>query len=522
MNRTLCCAVWLAAVLAFIGLATSADAEIASQRSQAAGLQSWAELSTCKIFRDHLPPADAPRELRICAARNEWESAQWVLRPDRPVTLVSADVTVPTRSDGRRLAPGSVGLLEVRYVHLPNYKKDYPDPLPPLKLPLSLAAGQTQPIWIRVRIAADTEPGDYHGGLQLRFDDGSAEAVPLTVTVWPLTLPAKPSMRTAFGIWDKWIAVHHEVSPGSAEHRRLVVAYYEELLEHRISAYSPPVSVLDPAAGRYLSDERVTSFTVPYSDDEAKLRRTIEHIRQNGWQDKGYFYVVDEPKDEEQYRRLTEVCRKIHAIDPSLKIVAPFYCDSEFGEKKTPYELLRGLINIWCPNTGYFKPEPLIERQQAGDEAWWYVCCGPGEPHANFFIEMAGMSHRMLMWQQKKYGVEGLLYWGTTAWNTSSTTDPWEDMATVKDINPYIHGDGALFYPGKKVGVDGPVTSVRLEIIRDGLEDYEYLTLYEKQFGPARTQELISRVVKSLTEFERDPAVLDRLRQEMARMLMSK
>jgi hypothetical protein len=39
-----------------------------------------------------------------------------------------------------------------------------------------------------------------------------------------------------------------------------------------------------------------------------------------------------------------------------------------------------------------------------------------------------------------------------------------------------FNGDGMLIYPGK----NGPLPSIRLKMIRDGLEDYEYLTLLKK------------------------------------------
>jgi hypothetical protein len=41
----------------------------------------------------------------------------------------------------------------------------------------------------------------------------------------------------------------------------------------------------------------------------------------------------------------------------------------------------------------------------------------------------------------------------------------------------YPAGDGFLAYPGKPVGVDGPASTIRLEQIRQGLEDYEALAL---------------------------------------------
>ena len=48
-------------------------------------------------------------------------------------------------------------------------------------------------------------------------------------------------------------------------------------------------------------------------------------------------------------------------------------------------------------------------------------------------------------------------------------------------FNTGVNGDGYLFYPGKPYGIDGPVGSIRLEAIRDGLEEYEiFYNLKEK------------------------------------------
>jgi hypothetical protein len=133
---------------------------------------------------------------------------------------------------------------------------------------------------------------------------------------------------------------------------------------------------------------------------------------------------------------------------------------------------------------------------------------------------MAGMSHRVLFWQQKREGVEGLLYWNTTYWNPDrGCDDPWESMMTVENINPALRGDGSLLYPGKKVGVDGPISSQRLEIIRDGIEDFDYLTLAEQWLGGDATREYVSRLCASLTEWEQDPATLELVRRELGTAL---
>ena len=476
----------------------------------------WIAPCERKVFRDDAVPASATARLGLAAARNAGDAAQVVLRPDRDVSLISASVSDLAGPAGAAIPAASMRLYVVAYIHLPAHGKGFPDPLPPLKLPLELKAGRNQPVWIDVRVPDNATPGRFRGEVAFAFSDGSNARVPIDLTVWRFAIPTKPAMRTAFGIIDDYVALQHDVPAGSLKHRKLMDAYYEMLVSRRISPYSVPSGLFSPSAARYLDDPRVTSFTIPYSDDQAALRRTVDYVRAKGWLPKGYFYVVDEPVNREQFDRLKQVCERIHRVDPTLKIVAPFFRDPDFAPGKTVYDLLPGIINIWCTSTGYLKPDAIRARQRLGEEAWWYVCCGPGKPYANFFVDMDGLAHRILFWQQMKYGVQGLLYWSTTWWNPSSTKDPWTDIATVKDINATIYGDGSLLYPGARVDIDGPVTSIRLELARAGMEDYELLTLYARAFGADTMQRLVARVVTSMTAFETDPARFEAVRRDMA------
>jgi hypothetical protein len=187
---------------------------------------------------------------------------------------------------------------------------------------------------------------------------------------------------------------------------------------------------------------------------------------------------------------------------------------------------LANRVNIWCPVSAYFNADSaranLERRRRMGEPTWWYVCCGPGEPMNNFFVSMSAMAHRVLFWQQKRENVGGLLYWSTTYWNPASTKDPWTDMATVKDINKDLRGDGSLIYPGKRVGVDGPVTSIRLEAIRDGLEDFDYLALADARLGKRVAQDFVARIAQSLTQWQHDPLVLEKARRELGELLEKK
>jgi hypothetical protein len=50
----------------------------------------------------------------------------------------------------------------------------------------------------------------------------------------------------------------------------------------------------------------------------------------------------------------------------------------------------------------------------------------------------------------------------------------------------YPNGDGFLAYPGKPAGLDGPASTIRLEQIRLGLQDYEAMLLLGDLAAKAR------------------------------------
>ena len=50
----------------------------------------------------------------------------------------------------------------------------------------------------------------------------------------------------------------------------------------------------------------------------------------------------------------------------------------------------------------------------------------------------------------------------------------------------YPNGDGFLLYPGRPIGHDGIVSSIRFEQAREGIEDYEYLYLLRQRIEQAK------------------------------------
>ena len=480
-----------------------------------AGVKAWYTTSTLKVMRDAKPQHTS--KYKLYAAKNEVEACQLVLLSNKPVRGIKIQVSDLKHNHGKGTLKAK--LFRMEYVPLTDKNIPYPDPLPPLTGSIDLQPNQAQPIWISIRVPKDAVRGLYKGEAIIEAN-GVKTSYPLSVSVWNFALPDTPSSATAFGIIPSFIARTHGIADNSAELAGLTSRYYEMLLDHKVSPYNIPVDLMSKEAEKYLNDPRMSSYSIPYSDSDEELVKTADRLRAGGWLSKGYYYPIDEPVTPEAYEKFKAIISRLKRLVPDYKMVTPFFRHPAI-EGQDAFTQMTGSVNIWCPTSNIFDTEPrmepyMAERREAGDTTWWYVCWLPHEPYNNFLVDMSAMSHRVLLWQQRRLGMQGLLYWSTTYWNANTgCVDPWTNMMTVADLSPTVFGDGSLLYPGKKVGIDGPVSSCRLEMIREGLEDFDYFTIADKVLGPEVTQSYVTQIAHTLTNFERDPKKLEKVRKEL-------
>jgi hypothetical protein len=268
------------------------------------------------------------------------------------------------------------------------------------------------------------------------------------------------------------------------------------------------------------------------------------HLREKGWIDRAYVYWFDEP-DAHQYDFVRRGFQKIRRHAPGLR--------GMLTEQVEPG--LVGGPHIWCPLTPSYDPALAAERRRHGEQFWWYVCCGPKAPHATLFIDHPGTELRVWLWQTWQRGIDGILVWQANYW-TSPTAypdrghpqNPYEDpMGWVSGgepgtKRPWGNGDGRFLYPPEAAAdgrpsapvLDGPVDSIRWEMLRDGIEDYEYHAELKRRLDargasldPARAAalrallEVPADVTTDLTHFTTDPAPIERRREALARAIES-
>jgi hypothetical protein len=132
----------------------------------------------------------------------------------------------------------------------------------------------------------------------------------------------------------------------------------------------------------------------------------------------------------------------------------------------------------------------------------------------SYAVDAPAVAHRIQPWLTFRYRIGGELYYQTVA-AYAAGLDPWRDQRLHGG-----NGDGTLFYPGRSSQIGGrsdiPVDSVRLALIREGLEDYEYLALYQRVAGRAAAEALAATIAGKTYRWEHDGARLMAARHRMA------
>lgn len=279
---------------------------------------------------------------------------------------------------------------------------------------------------------------------------------------------------------------------------------------------------------------------------QAALKSYLEqlqaHLREKGWLDESFVYWFDEP-DPKDYEFVNKGFAKLKRWAPDIPRMLTEQVEPE----------LVGGPSIWCPVTSSYDPAAAETRRQAGDEFWWYVCTGPKAPFCTLFIDHPGTEMRVWLWQTWQHDISGILVWATNYWTSSAAypdqlQNPHADpMSWVSGYStpggtrrPWGNGDGRFLYPPESIAqgspdrpvLTAPVSSIRLEMLRDGIEDYEYLALLRRLLEERGAQltaaqrsdckQLLSvpaEITTDMTNFTTDPRTIESRRRAIGKAI---
>ena len=548
-----------------------------------------------RIVQHQAPFGAAAAE--ISAARNEVESFQVVvaaLKGNLRVTRV--EISELSGDGGAKIAQENLKLYREEYVRVrmstPRAEVPpglYPDalvpfvdpvsgqPIEPLSrrrerwgepvvtsghdmyaLPFEIWQGQNQPIWVDVHVPKDAAAGVYRGTVRVVAREGTAQ-IPVTLTVWDITLPDGPTHHNHFGGFSR-LAQFFDVKRGSEEFRQIEARYCQAMAEHRIN---PPIPAhLLPSVNsdgsltvdlerhaalvKFMAELHVTDFEIPRSPfgrlphstkqpgyleiPPAEREKAIryyrayhDYLKQNGWGQRAYVYLLDEPNVRENYEQVLVLGQVVHEAAPELKclVVEQTYPHDPSWPDIDP------AVDIWCPLWSFIDRDTIQAKLAEGDAVWSYTALVQRSPpyHPRYaevkdkdppywHIDRPLLVYRMPTWINRQYGITGLLYWSTV----TPVIEPWCNPAFAHPR--HYNGGGYLFYPGVPCGIDGPVASMRLKNLRDGMEDYEYFVLLEQRGGKEAVQKIVDRIAPTWHDYSRDPQALLEARRELARQIV--
>jgi len=523
----------------------------------------WPVDPLVKVFRDMTPPTGPVAPFEALAARNEYESAQFVLCSTEPLTNLRARVEglaeaeasfvgfVPLRANTRRTPDGEV----VRKA--PGL---FPDPLLPPALD-KLDADASQPIFVTFHVPKGQRPGVRKARLVVGADQGCIEQ-PFTVRVVKATLPNERTLAVTnwfsalgprfkgFHGTDDWGDAHWKV----LEHYATVMAAYRQnvvltpiysLIDFSVGPDGKlafgferfdrwvklfqAAGVIGQIEGGHLGTRPGGVWTAPQFEiflraveggkvvskkghpgepavEEwlSQLLPALEkHLADKGWLDIYMQHLCDEPIKEnaDSYRTLATIVRK---YAPRLRRVDANH-----------YAELVGSIDVWVPQLNYYDQALAFyrERQKAGDEVWAYTCLAPTGTYPNRLIDYSLLKVRLLHWVNFRFGATGYLHWG---WNQWSVKDPFADVEPPHGQGVFLPpGDAWIVYPSKEHVL---LSSLRFEAMRDGIEDYELLQLLAKR-SPDKAQALAERLVPKIAQPEKEVAKFREVRRELLEAL---
>lgn len=506
------------------------------------GWRAWADLVSTRVFVDAMPKTEIV-PCRLDAVRDGHVSIQVAVAAnphgdDQIVDVVMQDLV----GNAARLAGDSwerhrVGFVRneqpARHPHLEHEGPAWwPDPLLVWQ-PLSVPHGQARSVVLNLRIPSEQPAGTYEGNVRISDKSGRNELIPVQLELHDFTLPRRPRIKTAFALMDGFLEkVYGKITP---ELRR---AYTGFVLDHRLNPDDisrtrlPDLDELSWAKDRGLNAFNILNLvpeappgvtwvcfaeTKEYTSEFKtrlieRLDAFVPELEKRGLLDYAYVYGFDE-RGKEYIPIMREYFGLIKERYPRVRTLST--CWPPAGTDPASLN-----VDWYCPLSNKYDVEMAEKVRVRGGEMWWYICMGPTYPYANWMLEYPLVESRVIWWQTWQQKVDGLLYWGLNIWDRAHNDKPIPDNADALlsfSVTPFepLHGDGVLLYPGER----GPLGSLRLLSIRDGMEDAMLLDAAERKLGRERVEQTVRRVSRGVTDFAREATVLHEARQEILRAL---
>ena len=481
--------------------------------------------------------------LKFSDVRNGTDSTQLMLKARSDVSSYNFRPGSLRGSNGDILPSTSFEVLVAKYLYVaadnPSNNGEsgktghmgsgyYPDALVPIDRIIkanenTISNGYQQSIWINCEIPKDQTPGTYEG-YGILIIDGDEYSIPMKVIVYNATLSGANHNKTTFFIWYEKVQLAEPVYT-----REMRQTYYDFLLRKGISGNANHDwskwsvgdldqydSFADNFANYIMPNDKISTYQIPVESSQESItnyltalvnRNKVEWNKGNhvNFFDKAIIILSDEPSNpkwndtepqawKDCKTRQTYINNAVSALSSTLseypeiraglndiRNVVTIGCDYERITGSSIYKnlLTTDYIGVPCPQ--FSKVDNATERNtylSRFNHSWFYGCSNPQLPYPSYHMDTPLLGQRLITWMQYDYGFEGTLYFCTDMYTTTDKNNELRDVWSSPMVGQFA-GDGQLTYPGTRYNIFGPITSMRLENIRNSMEDYEYFYLLD-------------------------------------------
>lgn len=410
----------------------------------------------------------------------------------------------------------------------------YPDPLYSLEESgVQALPGQWRSVWVTVDLEASVSPGNH--AAEVSFLTGKDEVLAterFQLEVIPANLPDQKLIHTEWFHSD-CLATYYGVEVFSEPHWELIEKYVKTAVDHGVNMILTPIFTppLDTEVGKerptvqlidvekkgptyHFDFERLKRWVdicqkqgvkyfefahlftqwgakhapkiIATVDGEKKkifgwetdasgqeykqfltvfLQELIAWIYENQLEKHCYFHISDEPgsRDVESYKKASEAVRDLLKDFPIIDALS----DYEFYK--------RGLIKNPIPANNAI--EAFLDHGVT--PLWTYYCSSQHQKVSNRFLAFPSQRNRILGMQLYKFNIEGFLHWGYNFYYTQFSRKAIDPFRVTDAGKAFPSGDAFLVYPGE----EGPIESIRLEVLNEALQDLRALKRLESFIG---------------------------------------
>lgn len=227
----------------------------------------------------------------------------------------------------------------------------------------------------------------------------------------------------------------------------------------------------------------------------------LAFLDSKGIKDKCFYHISDEPgwQHQENYKACADLIKELVDGAPVIDALS----NIEFYNG--------GMVEHPIPCNNHI--EPFVDAEVK--PLWTYYCVSQREKVPNRFFNFPSYRNRVMGILMYKYDIQGFLHWGYNFWYSQFSIDQKLDPFKSTDAGRgFSSGDAFMVYPG----TDGPVDSIRNEVMFEALQDLRALRKLESMQGRQATLRLIEDGLGyelKMTDYPRSAAWLLSLREHV-------